>query len=131
MEGIPTGRAASASASLGADTSRRTMMTDIPWAGLAALIAMFVIPFLPAWLFEGPRTVRHQPIRHVCDDCGAPWTRGHLCASELPAPQVQVPEVEAPEPPLRGELRRLRPRGELRRLRPGAELERRPERIPM
>ena len=25
-----------------------------PWVGLAALIAMFVLPFLPAWLFEGP-----------------------------------------------------------------------------
>jgi hypothetical protein len=30
-----------------------------PWAGLLALVAMFVIPFLPNWLFEGPRTVRH------------------------------------------------------------------------
>ena len=104
-------------------------MAEIPWAGLAALIAMFVIPFLPAWLFEGPRTVKHQPARHVCDGCGAPWTSGHVCAPELPV--AQAPEVEAPEPPLRGELRRLRPRAELRRLRPRAQLERRPERIPM
>ena len=26
-------------------------MSDVPWVGLAALIAMFVIPFLPSWLF--------------------------------------------------------------------------------
>jgi hypothetical protein len=106
-------------------------MANIPWFGLAALIAMFVIPFLPAWLFEGPRTVKHQPARHVCGECGAPWTVGHACApetaAELPvvagkAPEVETPEVEAPEPPLRGELRRLRPR---------TELERRPERIAM
>jgi hypothetical protein len=104
-------------------------MADIPWAGLAALIAMFVIPFLPAWLFEGPRTVKHQPVRHVCGECGAPWTSGHACMAEpvpeleaVPAPELEAP---APEPPLRGELRRLRPRGELRRLRPRAELTRR------
>jgi hypothetical protein len=30
----------------------------IPWFGLAALIAMFAIPFLPRWLFEGPRSVK-------------------------------------------------------------------------
>jgi hypothetical protein len=33
----------------------------IPWFGLAALIAMFAIPFLPRWLFEGPRSVKHWP----------------------------------------------------------------------
>jgi hypothetical protein len=32
-----------------------------PWVGLAALAAMFVLPWLPHWLFEGPRTVRHRP----------------------------------------------------------------------
>ncbi len=31
----------------------------IPWVGLAALLAMFVLPFLPDWLFEGPRTSKH------------------------------------------------------------------------
>ena len=80
-------------------------MSDIPWAGLAALIAMFVIPFLPNWLFEGPRTVKHWPRRHVCGDCKAPWTEGHLC-------NLQTAD---PAPPLRGELRRPRPRRELER----------------
>jgi hypothetical protein len=80
----------------------------VPWIGLLALIAMFAIPFLPRWLFEGPRKVKHWPQRHVCGECGAPWTDGHLCADEA-APA-------GPAPPLRGELRRLRPKGELQRL---------------
>ena len=48
-----------------------------PWVGLAALIAMFVLPFLPAWLFEGPRTVKHwlfegpRTVKH--------WPRRHVC----------------------------------------------------
>jgi hypothetical protein len=54
-----------------------------PWIGLAALVAMFALPFLPTWLFEGPRTVRHRPRRHVCADCAAPWTSDHDCAVEL------------------------------------------------
>jgi hypothetical protein len=107
-------------------------MPRTPWIGLAALVAMFLIPFLPAWLFEGPRRVRHWPQRHVCGECGTPWTNGHLCAPvATPEPvavtaPAAVPEVTAPavlgempaaeEPPLRGELRRLRP--------PKAELER-------
>ena len=68
-----------------------------PWVGLAALVAMFVIPYLPTWLFEGPRTIRHRPRRHVCADCSAPWTSDHDCAAELTVLQ----------PRLRGELRRL------------------------
>jgi hypothetical protein len=68
-----------------------------PWVGLVALIAMFVLPYLPNWLFEGPRTIRHRPRRHICADCGATWTDGHECATARPpAPRV-----------LRGELRRL------------------------
>jgi hypothetical protein len=43
-----------------------------PWVGLAALLAMFLLPFLPAWLIEGPRTVKHRPRRHVCGECGLP-----------------------------------------------------------
>jgi hypothetical protein len=86
-----------------------------PWFGLAALIAMFAIPFLPRWLFEGPRKVRHWPQRHVCAECGAPWSDGHLCAEEV----VVEPRLEpSPPAPLRGELRRVRP---------GRQLERRPE----
>ena len=51
----------------------------VPWIGLLALVAMFVIPFLPDWIFEGPRTIRHWPRRHVCGVCGAAWTGGHVC----------------------------------------------------
>jgi hypothetical protein len=68
-----------------------------PWVGLAALVAMFVIPMLPNWLFEGPRTVRHHPRRHICGLCSAPWTSHHDCLAELP-------EVV---PSARGQLLRL------------------------
>jgi hypothetical protein len=57
-------------------------MARIPWIGLAALVSMFVIPHLPSWIFEGPRTVKHWPRRHICGDCHATWTPGHTC---LPA----------------------------------------------
>lgn len=46
---------------------------------MAAVVAMFVLPLLPAWLWEGPRVVRHRLTRHVCVDCGAGWSRGHVC----------------------------------------------------
>jgi hypothetical protein len=74
----------------------------VPWIGLLALVAMFVIPFLPDWLFEGPRTIRHWPRRHVCGVCGAAWTAGHTC-------QTTPPEPALPWRPERlvGELRRL------------------------
>lgn len=72
-------------------------MPDIPWVGLAALLIMFLIPFLPDWLFERPREIKHWPRRHVCGDCGAPWTDGHTCAPE---------ESTAAYLPLQGELRR-------------------------
>jgi hypothetical protein len=55
---------------------------DTPWVGLAALVAMFVVPFLPGWLFEGPRTVKHYPRRQVCGDCGAPWADDHVCSAD-------------------------------------------------
>jgi hypothetical protein len=71
-------------------------MTRIPWIGLAALVGMFVLPYLPDWLFEGPRTVKHRPLRHVCSDCNAPWAAEHTC---LPIDEVSRP--------LRGEVRRL------------------------
>ena len=41
-------------------------MARIPWFGLAALVSMFIIPYLPSRLFEGPRTVKHWPRRHIC-----------------------------------------------------------------
>lgn len=73
-------------------------MSRIPWVGLAALVLMFAIPYLPSWLFEGPRTVRHWPRRHICGACHAPWTDGHLC---------EIDPVGHPGPPLRARLRRL------------------------
>ena len=109
-----------------------------PWIGLAALLAMFLLPFVPNWLFEGPRTVRHWPRRHVCGYCNAPWTRGHVCEAGPPLEAVAGPALEAEiepleeieagaplaEPPLRGDLRRLRPsRRELER-RPRARITR-------
>ena len=72
-------------------------MRNIPWVGLAALLVMFVVPFLPDWLFEGPRTTKHWPRRHICGDCGALWTDGHTCANEMST---------ASHPLLRAELRR-------------------------
>jgi hypothetical protein len=70
-------------------------MSEIPWAGLVALVAMFLVPLLPDWVFAGRRTVKHWPRRHVCGDCAAPWTDGHRCQSEQA------------DPPLRVELRRV------------------------
>jgi hypothetical protein len=57
------------------------MRADTPWVGLVALVAMFVLPFLPRWLFEGPRTIKHHPRPHICAECGAPWIDGHDCVS--------------------------------------------------
>ena len=77
-----------------------TATTPIPWAGLLALVAMFVIPFLPDRLFEGPRTRRHWPQRHLCGVCGADWTRGHAC-------EPRAPDLAISQGRVRGELRRL------------------------
>jgi hypothetical protein len=77
--------------------------TPIPWVGLAALTAMFILPFLPDWLFEGPRTIKHRPRRHICGDCNAPWTDEHRCP----------PEVSQAGSSLHGQLRRLQPPAEL------------------
>jgi hypothetical protein len=79
------------------------MSHPIPWIGLAAIVAMFVLPLLPAWLFEGPRTVKRYPRRVVCGDCGEPWTEDHSCGFEVVAPTGR------PRPPLRAELRRVNP----------------------
>jgi hypothetical protein len=70
-------------------------MSRIPWVGLAALVAMWVIPLLPEWVFEGRRTIKHWPRRHVCGECAALWTDGHRC------------QPEVTDPPLRAELRRV------------------------
>jgi hypothetical protein len=78
--------------------------TPTPWVGLAALVAMFVIPFLPDWLFEGPRTIKQWPRRHICGECGAPWTGGHNCAPDA--------DLAPAHPTLRGALRRVEPTAE-------------------
>jgi hypothetical protein len=78
-----------------------------PWVGLAALVAMFVLPYLPARLFEGPPTIKHHPRRHVCADCGAAWSDDHHCPA--------WPEEAYPPP--RGELRRRPPTTDLQRRR--------------
>lgn len=79
--------------------------TPIPWIGLAAVVAMFVLPYLPDWLFEGPRTIKHRPRRHVCGECNAPWTQGHTCTAA----------ASEAYPPLHGELHRPEPATELER----------------
>jgi hypothetical protein len=73
------------------------MSHNVPWVGLAAILLMFILPALPAWLFEGPRTIRHSPIRHVCSDCGQRWTKEHICDVD----------TEPDRLPIRAELRRL------------------------
>ena len=73
--------------------------TPVPWVGLAALAVMFLLPLLPEWLFEGRRTTKHWPHRHVCGDCGAPWTNGHACS----------PAERDRDPRLRGQVHRLDP----------------------
>jgi Domain of unknown function (DUF397) len=76
---------------------------SIPWLGLAGLIAMFALPLLPEWFFEGPRTVRHRPWRHVCADCGGTWTERHHCSRGASSHDSR----------LVGQLRRSRPAAEL------------------
>lgn len=98
----------------------------VPWIGLLALVAMFVIPFLPDWIFEGPRTVRHWPRRHVCGECGAGWTDGHVCETAQPEPVLPARSARSawaraerpvrPRSPLPAPVRRERLVGELRRL---------------
>ena len=46
--------------------------TPTPWVGLAALAAMFLLPLLPDWLFEGPRTSKHWLGRHICGHYALP-----------------------------------------------------------
>jgi hypothetical protein len=88
------------------------MSNPVPWIALAAIAAMFVLPSLDArGLFDGPRTIRHRPRRHLCADCAQPWTPGHQCAAWLEAagrePVVPLAPVEPPPPaPMRGQLTR-------------------------
>jgi hypothetical protein len=78
--------------------------TPVPWIGMAAIAAMFLLPWLDArGLLDGPRTIRRRPRREVCADCGAPWTPGHQCAGRLEAaadePVVPLDPVKPPAPP--------------------------------
>jgi hypothetical protein len=73
---------------------------DTPWVGLAALVLMFALPFLPSWLLDGPRVVKHRPRRHVCALCDAPWSEDHVCAA--------VGDDQGGQP-LRGQLQRAAP----------------------
>ncbi len=90
------------------------MHAPVPWIALAAIAAMFVLPWLDArGLFDGPRTVRHRPHRHVCADCAQPWQPGHACAGWQAAagrePVVPLRPVEPPTPappPIRAQLTR-------------------------
>jgi hypothetical protein len=80
------------------------MHAPVPWIGMAAIAAMFLLPWLDArGLLDGPRTIRRRPRREVCADCGAPWTPGHQCAGRLEAaadePVVPLDPVEPPAPP--------------------------------
>jgi hypothetical protein len=80
------------------------MHTPVPWIGMAAITAMFLLPWLDArGLLDGPRTIRHRPRRQVCADCHAPWTSDHQCAGRLDAaagePVVLLQPVEPPASP--------------------------------
>jgi hypothetical protein len=80
------------------------MHAAVPWISMAAIAAMFPLPWLDArGLLDGPRTIRRRPRREVCADCGAPWTPGHQCAGRLEAaadePVVPLDPVEPPAPP--------------------------------
>jgi hypothetical protein len=89
------------------------MRTPIPWIGLAAIAAMFLLPWLDArGLLDGPHTIRRRPRCEVCADCANPWTPGHQCVGWLEAavrePVVPLQPVEPPTSPprLRAQLTR-------------------------
>jgi hypothetical protein len=82
------------------------MHAPVPWIALAAVAAMFLLPWLDArGVFEGPRTIRRRPRRVVCADCACPWTPGHQCAEWLveatrePVAPLQPVEPTAPPRP--------------------------------
>jgi hypothetical protein len=87
------------------------MHASVPWMALAAIAAMFVLPWLDSrGLFDGPREIRHRPRRHVCGDCAEPWAPGQLCTGWQAAagrePVVSLPPVEPPAPRVCGQLTR-------------------------
>jgi hypothetical protein len=84
------------------------MRNPVPWIGLAAIAAMFLLPLLDArGLFDGPSIVRRRPRRVVCADCGSTWTPDHRCVGWLEAAAREpVLPLQAPPPPRRVELAR-------------------------
>jgi hypothetical protein len=87
------------------------MRTPIPWIGLAAIAAMFLLPWLDArGLLDGPHTILRRPRREVCADCAAPWTPDHQCTGWLeaavrePVVPLQPPSAPPTPPPLRAQL---------------------------
>jgi hypothetical protein len=60
------------------------------------LAAMFLLPLLPDWLYEGPRTSKHWLGRHCLATARSRDRRAHLHPRESEAGPV-----------LRGQLRRL------------------------
>jgi hypothetical protein len=82
------------------------MRNPVPWIGLAAIAAMFLLPWLDArGLFDGPRIIRRRPRREVCADCAQPWTPGHQCVGWLEA-AVREPVVPLTPPRQRVQLGR-------------------------
>ena len=90
-------------------------MPDIPtpWVGLAALLAMFVLPFVPDWLLRGRGR------------SGTGRAGMSAATATPPGPRGTSARLKRARPnrPLRGELRRLAPPAELER-RPGARISR-------
>jgi hypothetical protein len=78
------------------------MRASVPWIGLAAIAAMFLLPWLDArGLFDGPTIVRRRPRRVICADCASPWTPGHQCVGwlEVAVREPVVPLRPLPPPP--------------------------------
>jgi hypothetical protein len=87
------------------------MRSPVPWIGLVAIAAMFVLPWLDArGLFDGSHTIRRRPRRVVCADCASPWTPDHRCGGWLeaavrePVVPLQPPPAPPTPPPLRAQL---------------------------
>jgi hypothetical protein len=99
-----------------------TMLTlvravPVPWIGLAAIAAMFLLSWATArGYLDGPRQIHHRPRRHVCADCAEPWTPDHQCHGWLEAATREpVVPLSRPEPPPHVQLDRLDPRQLARR----------------
>jgi len=89
------------------------MRASVPWIGLAAIAAMFLLPLLDArGLFDGPSIVRRRPHRVICADCAQPWTPDHQCLGWLeaavrePVLPLQPPPPSLPTNHQRGQLTR-------------------------